>query len=205
MKVERVAVVGEGAYERGYATGYEVGNNEGYTKGRAEGVEQGYIDGVQSAQAEINSLVEKTVVKYRNDSATSIGNYVFAEISGLQEVDLPMVKTVGGFAFQSSTRLHTVNLPRVETIGNRAFVNTFALSYLDLPACTSIGAACFHGSRIKTLILRSETVCIIQSGIFQTVPTVYVRDNLVEQYKSATNWSDYAEQIKPLSELEGEA
>ena len=30
---------------------------------------------------------------------------------------------------------------------------------------------------------------------------IYVQDNLVEQYKSATNWSTYADQIKPLSEL----
>ena len=31
---------------------------------------------------------------------------------------------------------------------------------------------------------------------------IYVPDSLVENYKSATNWSTYATQIKPLSELE---
>lgn len=45
MTVEKVAVVGEGAYEKGYATGYETGNVEGYTKGHADGVEQGYANG----------------------------------------------------------------------------------------------------------------------------------------------------------------
>lgn len=31
---------------------------------------------------------------------------------------------------------------------------------------------------------------------------VYVPDELVEEYKVATNWSTFANQIKPLSELE---
>ena len=31
---------------------------------------------------------------------------------------------------------------------------------------------------------------------------IYVLDELVDSYKSATNWSTYAEQIKPISELE---
>ena len=29
---------------------------------------------------------------------------------------------------------------------------------------------------------------------------IYVPDELIEQYKTATNWSVYANQIKPLSE-----
>ena len=34
---------------------------------------------------------------------------------------------------------------------------------------------------------------------------IYVPDALVDSYKTATNWSTYADQIKPLSELPTEA
>ena len=30
---------------------------------------------------------------------------------------------------------------------------------------------------------------------------IYVPDSLVDSYKTATNWSTYASQIKPISEL----
>ena len=41
MTVEKVAVVGEGAYERGYDAGYSVGETVGYSKGQVDGIEQG--------------------------------------------------------------------------------------------------------------------------------------------------------------------
>jgi hypothetical protein len=39
------------------------------------------------------------------------------------------------------------------------------------------------------------------SAIANGTGFVYVPDNLVEKYKTATNWSTYASQIKPMSEL----
>ena len=39
------------------------------------------------------------------------------------------------------------------------------------------------------------------SGNYTTKGYVYVPDSLVDEYKSATNWTTYANQIKPLSEL----
>lgn len=203
--------ISDGGYERGYAAGYEKGNTEGYTKGHTEGVAEGYAEGVQSVEADLVGLVGKTFSTFRNDNVKSVGTYVFAENGNLTEVELPNCETIGNYAFQSSTRLHTVKLPKVKTIGTRAFVNTNAVQKLDLPVCESIGAYCFHGSaKINTLILRSDKVCALGTDAFGTGPIasgtgfVYVPDNLVEQYKVATNWSTYAAQIKPLSELEGD-
>lgn len=45
MTVERVAVVGEGAYERGYDKGYDDGHTEGYNKGTSDGYTTGYNQG----------------------------------------------------------------------------------------------------------------------------------------------------------------
>jgi hypothetical protein len=42
------------------------------------------------------------------------------------------------------------------------------------------------------------------SGTWDTFPsqaTIYVKDELVDTYKTADNWSYFANQIKPISEL----
>ena len=63
---------------------------------------------------------------------------------------------------------------------------------------------------LKTMILRSNEVCVLKySGAISSTPIatsttegfIYVPDDLVESYKTATNWSTYASQIKGLSEL----
>ena len=35
---------------------------------------------------------------------------------------------------------------------------------------------------------------------YATIGKIYVPDNSVDAYKAATNWSQYADRIKPLSE-----
>lgn len=75
---------------------------------------------------------------------------------------------------------------------------------------TYIGSTCFRESgMLEKLIVNSESVPILSStNAFQFTPIaegngyIYVLDNLVEEYKNAKNWSTYADQIKPISELE---
>ena len=62
---------------------------------------------------------------------------------------------------------------------------------------------------LTKFILRSESVCVLKytgafaySAIANGTGFIYVPDDLVESYKTATNWSTYASQIKPISELE---
>ena len=62
--------------------------------------------------------------------------------------------------------------------------------------------------KIQTLVLRASNVCslgstkILENSLIATGEGyIYVPDNLVNLYKTATNWSTYANQIKPLSEL----
>jgi hypothetical protein len=81
---------------------------------------------------------------------------------------------------------------------------------VDLPNVTSIINQAFAASyKLKTLILRSNTVCqlvhsnaLVATDINWGSGSIFVPDELVESYKSATNWSTYAAKIKPLSELE---
>ena len=97
------------------------------------------------------------------------------------------------------------------SIGGSSFRLCVSLKTLDLPKVTKInGVYTFRDSNLlKTLILRSETICTLSntdaffnSPIAKGTGYIYVPDDLVESYKSATNWSTYADQIKAISEME---
>ena len=45
MTVERIAVVGEGEYDRGYEQGYKEGHDDGYTQGKTDGYKEGHDAG----------------------------------------------------------------------------------------------------------------------------------------------------------------
>ncbi len=101
----------------------------------------------------------------------------------------------------------------IDVLGNNAFENCTGLSELTfLGNISSFGSSVFKGcSNLKKIVLGNTTsVPTLQDTyVFQNTPFasktgyIYVPDELVDSYKSATNWSTYADQIKPISELEG--
>ena len=87
-------------------------------------------------------------------------------------------------------------------------MNCTSLTSIDLPVCTSIVNAAFDSCTKLTSIklANASIICTLSnSDAFKNTPIankagyIYVPDELVEQYKKATNWSVYASQIKPLS------
>ena len=94
------------------------------------------------------------------------------------------------------------------SIGDNAFRECTKLTSINLPACTSIHSYAFNSCKSLTSIKLANTskICTLSnSDAFKVTPIankagyIYVPDELVEQYKKATNWSVYASQIKPLS------
>lgn len=152
------------------------------------------------------------------DSVTSISNYAFMDCSGLTSVTMSNnVTSIGDYMFFDCNSLTEVKgLDNVTSIGAHAFgfdMSNYANARLTLilPSVTSIGGEAFNGRSVNgagfTLILGADIVCSIESNTFHGVGLnyieVYVPDNLVDSYKSDTNWSTYASKIKPLSEYTG--
>ena len=178
----------EGDYERGYADGYEKGDSN--------------MDGILTRQG----------TTIRNDRITYLGIEVFRNYESLAVVDFPNVTSTGVNVFYACYALHTVNLPSLISINSNMFAYSSLLKRLVFPSVESISGGAFSRcSRLVTLILRkADAVCTLENvSAFSGTPIekstgfVYVPDDLVEQYKAATNWSTYASQIKPISELEG--
>ena len=182
---------------------------------------------------ELNSFITREIRgAYTNDQITEVGIYAFTECQELTEINFPRVVTIKKYAFRGCSKLSSISFPVVERIEDDAFWNTaiiegnfpkatyvgfYAFSTktvtkLEFSKLSRIGQFAFNGAtQLDTLILRNSTICTLdnttdtfaQTKIAAGTGYIYVPDNLVDSYKTATNWVTFANQIKPISELEG--
>lgn len=140
---------------------------------------------------------------------TDLGSGVFTS-SAIQQADFPLVTTIGDGCFYVATYLTSANLPLVTALPNNAFRSS-AIRTADFAAVTNINRTAFTDCQhLETLIIRTPSVCVISdisvalrgSKIASGTGYIYVPENLVDSYKTATNWVALANQIKPISELE---
>ena len=134
-------------------------------------------------------------------NVTTIGNEAFYSCDKLTTANFPLATTIGSSAFNSCTNLTTVDLPKATSIDDYAFYCCDGLTTVDFPFATTIGEQAFcNGVRgtnptaLKTLILRSETLCdmhisaVVDTKIIsiQGMPTgegfIYVPNALYESY-----------------------
>lgn len=187
-----VQTASDGGYERGYAEGYERGEQAGYGKGESAGYSKGHEDGYAAGYAdwytEIDgvSLMDGTLEHIYSEQLESVRAFAYYLNRNLKTLTIPNVTYLSNNAFQGCTGLHSVKLGKVSTITTNVFRQCSAL------AC---------------VVISVDKVCTLQAvNSFQGTPIesgtgyIYVPDSLVDSYKSATNWSTYAAQIKPLSE-----
>ena len=140
---------------------------------------------------------------------TSIESNAFSDCTSLTTIDLPECTSIDYSAFYNCTSLTTINLPECTSIGNNAFRGCTNLTTVNLPECTYIDSYAFRGcTNLTTMILSNNQVVTLEANFsFSNSPIangtgyIYVPDNLVDSYKTANDWSSYANQIKPLSEL----
>lgn len=139
---------------------------------------------------------------------TSIDIYAFYSCYKLTTVNFPLATSIGNDAFYGCSQLTTVNFPVVTSIGEYAFQNCTRLTTADFPLATSIGKNAFYLCRpLKALILRSETMATLDNTnafsntlIASGTGYIYVPAVLVDSYKTATNWSVYANQIRAIED-----
>ena len=128
-----------------------------------------------------------------------LGTGAFGECN-LQSVDLPNCLEIGSVAFGNNIQLSSVNLPKCERIGHHAISGSEALTSVDLPNIKYIADYSFASNmNLKTITIgNTESVCELE-GIspFEGSPieTIYVPNNLVNQYKSHMYWGQFAHMI----------
>lgn len=112
-----------------------------------------------------------------------------AMFNGASVMKLTLGEYVTGLP--SSFCLNSTSLREFNATENLKQINASAFS-----GCTGLA---------KVLLPSKELVTLSATSAFTNVPTtckIYVPDDLVEDYKLATNWVDFADMITPISELE---
>ena len=175
-----------------------------------------------SAFSSCNKLTSITIP----DSVTSIGNSAFNYCSGLTSVTIGNgVTSISEYAF-SDAGLTSVTIPdSVTSISRYAFQRTSLTSVTIPDSVTSIGTGIFYSCRrLKTVTIPNSITSISDylfaycSGLTSitieatTPPTlantsafndtnncpIYVPAESVDAYKTATNWSSYADRIQAI-------
>ena len=142
-------------------------------------------------------------------NVTTLDGSAFSGCSDLKNIILPKVTTIGGSAFANCKALTDVVFRYVTSVGYGAFQGCTNLVSADFHKFTSFKSSIFNGAdKITTIIIRSETAAILDgSGLVSTSTPIakgtgyiYVPRALVDTYKTATNWSTYANQFRALED-----
>lgn len=157
-----------------------------------------------------------------------IGSYAFYSMMIKGSLDLSVCSYISSNAFQGCSKITSISLPVCSHIGNDAFEQCYTLSsiyipmcrtieeaafrYCDpksvsLPMCTYIGYNAFRDcSNLNEITLASTSICYLyHSNAFSGTKislygSIYVPSSLVNDYKTATNWSYYSSRIFPIPE-----
>ncbi len=133
------------------------------------------------------------------DGVTSIGWSAFSSCRGLTSVEIPnSVTLIGNSAFFGCRGLTSFNIPnRVTSIGRCALQDCSGLkSVLIGDSVTSIGYDAFSRcSSLTSVIVFPATPPKLDASFPSTIQSIYVQKSSAKAYKTATNWSSFADKI----------
>lgn len=134
----------------------------------------------------------------------TIGNNTFVRCSTLKEVVLPELARIAGGTFDRCTSLLKVKCDKAISIDMNVFAQNSNLEVIDILGGGTLNAFAYSTiPKLKSFVIRetSKLTQLSNAGYtgFNADTKVYVPDELVEQYKTASNWSTHADKIVPLS------
>lgn len=137
-------------------------------------------------EAVFRSITDRTIAEFKDDKVATIGSFIFYNCSNLKNVVAP-----------SATIL-----------GQEVIAHCPSITLVDFGALTYINYNSIHTCELLTaVILRGSTVPnLTNSNIFGKTPIasgtgyIYVPKALIESYKTATNWSIFADVFRALED-----
>ena len=142
------------------------------------------------------------------EGLVSINKNSFWGCSSLHHIRIPSTVTSFGTGVFDACDLFSIDLPdSLQVIGSTIFRNNANLVEVVIPQNVSeMGNMVFFGcAKLKKVIMKPVAPPVLGGeGVFNSTPSdlkIYVPDESVESYKTATNWTKVAAKIKPMSEL----
>lgn len=165
----------------------------------------GRIRGISAGGGDLDALIDGTITEVESD-IKYVRMQAFRWCTQLKKVSLPNAINIDEDAFNRCTSLSEVNVPAARAVGYDAFYCCLELVSLTLPEVTEIHANAFFESGLTSLTLPGRVCDLMSTNAFSLTPIangegyIYVPANLVDTYRSATNWSVYADQIVAIPE-----
>lgn len=151
-----------------------------------------------------------TVIDMPNliDITNPYDNRHFANNPLLTTVNLPKLQKVSQYMIINNASLEKIVLPSVKKVMGAPLMDNKSLRIVDFPVVENIYDRSFEDDAVLTaLILRSETMATLdstgaftRSAIASGTGYIYVPRALVDTYKTATNWSTFANQFRALED-----
>jgi hypothetical protein len=141
------------------------------------------------------------------EKVQTLGNAAFRYCSALTiDVCMPNLSTLqGNYAFASSGVVSVRSLGTITATQFQMFASCTSLRYAILPSTLeTLAGATFGGcTSMEAIIMKPTTPPSVgnMNALNNTNNCpIYVPDASVDAYKAASNWSQYSDRIKPLSE-----
>lgn len=167
------------------------------------------IDTYNDEYALRESILARSVTEIESE-LESLTTYALYNCTKLTRAHFPNLTYMSSYCLTNCEKLVDVYVPKLSITNGRVFQNNLSLEYIDLPSMnTFYGENTFNGcTKLKTFVLRySSGICelgninsfsktLIESG----TGYIYVPKSMVEQYKTATNWTTFASQFRALED-----
>ena len=163
------------------------------------------ISSIKSYEDEYTKLISRRAnFKSLNlpPNITAISVYAFRSCTSLTQIDLPSgVTEIGAFAFEDCRALTQISLPSgLTSIGSYAFGGCSELTQINLPSgLTRIGSYAFQDCPKLTIVkVAALTPPKLSYRAFlndDNLIRIEVPSSSLEAYKSAQEWSNYADII----------
>ena len=170
--------------------------------GRCTNLERVDAPGVNLIYSAFYSCNKLAYVNFPEVSILSDNAFAGAGFQYSATINLPKVSQVHTYAFQS-VKAPVIQLPSAKYLSQH-IVGGSGPEGFDFTALSQISNGRLSGNaNMIHLVLRSNSVCNLLSNISYTpiaegIGHIYVPDSLVEEYKSATNWANYADRFLSL-------
>lgn len=172
------------------------------------------INAIQTGENEIAQFIENKITNFSNEELTAISDYGLAGKDNIQSLYIPNVVSVGGYAFdgcETITEMHfekhiTFKSEKRPYMALRGAQNAVKIEFND-GFTISMSHVFYNMTNLKAVIIRGNNVSQLNYGnafngssIANGTGYIYVPAVLVDQYKAATNWVTFADQIRAIED-----
>ena len=138
---------------------------------------------------------------------TEVGEQMFRGCENLKSISLPsMSGTTGYLAFEGCSTLEKIDIPLATEVDVYSFQGCIDLLRIDLPSVKTIRTGGLQCNNLIAVILRYDGICTLENtnafgtAIHNKRGYIYVPSALIDSYKSATNWNNFASQFRALED-----